>query len=68
MGEFFNYDNAMLLSIADTLNLNQKERDMFLHDINNLRGEEWLPDIERYCNPVQIEDFKEIIHYEEIEK
>lgn len=32
----------------------------FVHDVNNLRGNEWLEDIENVCSPEEIKEFKEI--------
>lgn len=47
--------------ISRQLQLNEIETDLLLHDINNLRGEEWLPDIEANCSQDIINSFKKLI-------
>lgn len=47
--------------ISRQLQLNAIETDLLLHDINNLRGEEWLPDIEANCSQDIINSFKKLI-------
>lgn len=36
------------------------EIDEFVSDINNLRGDEWLDEIEKVCTEEEIAEFKEL--------
>lgn len=47
--------------IVKQANLNSYEADMLLHDINNLRGNEWLDVVKKYCSKRVISTFKKII-------
>lgn len=47
--------------IVKQANLNSYEADMLLHDINNLRGNEWLDVVEKHCSKRVISTFKKII-------
>ena len=46
--------------ITKEANLNYYESDMLLHDINNLRGDEWLETIKAGCSEETIRQFKKM--------
>lgn len=46
--------------ISKEANLNYYESDMLLHDINNLRGDEWLNTVMQSCSKEIIKEFKKI--------
>lgn len=48
--------------ISKEANLNYYESDMLLHDINNLRGDEWLNTVMQSCSKDTIRKFKRIIN------
>ena len=48
--------------ISKEANLNYCESDMLLHDINNLRGNEWLNTVMQSCSKDTIRKFKRIIN------
>lgn len=48
--------------ISKEANLNYYESDMLLHDINNLRGDEWLNTVMQNCSKETIQKFKRIIN------
>ena len=41
--------------------LDSYEADMLLHDINNLRGDEWIETIEEYCEEETKNQFLKLI-------
>lgn len=47
--------------ITKEANLNYYESDMLLHDINNLRGDEWLETAKANCSKKTIRNFKKVI-------
>ena len=47
--------------ITKEANLNYYESDMLLHDINNLRGNEWMETVKANCNKKTIREFKKVI-------
>lgn len=47
--------------ITKEANLNYYESDMLLHDINNLRGDEWLETVKANCSKKTIREFKKVI-------
>ena len=47
--------------IAKQADLDSYESDMLLHDINNLRGDEWIEIIEEYCEEETKNQFFELI-------
>ena len=51
--------------ISRQLRLNKIETDLLLHDINNLRGEEWLSEIEANCSQDIVKTFKKLIKAKE---
>lgn len=51
----------LVLKITKQANLTNYESEMLLHDINNLRGNEWLDVVENYCTKDVIKAFKKII-------
>lgn len=55
----------LVLKIAKQAKLTHEEREMLLHDINNLRGDEWLEVVEDCCSKKTIKEFKEIINYDD---
>lgn len=55
----------LVLKITKQAKLTREEREMLLHDINNLRGDEWLEVVEDYCSKKTIKEFKEIINYDD---
>ena len=56
--------------ISKYLKLNNKEKDMLIHDINNLRGNEWLEDIKSLNKPDLTKKFIEIaqIHEDDLDE
>lgn len=48
--------DELISKIANEMELNEYEKEMFIHDVNNLRGGEWLEEILECCS---IETFKE---------
>lgn len=47
--------------VSKQLNLSDVEEDGLLHDINNLRGNEWLDLVEENCDEETIKEFKKSI-------
>ena len=46
--------------IAKALKLNRRDFDMLVHDINNLRGDEWLEQVESIGDEELLKQFKEV--------
>ena len=38
----FSYNGDWAEYLTEILNLNEDEEDMLIHDLNNLRGDEWI--------------------------
>lgn len=50
----------LIFEIAKQLELNKTDVEMLLHDVNNLRGEEWLKQIEEGCSEEVVSRFKKV--------
>jgi len=55
---------ALINKIGKELNLSVMERNDLCHDLNNLRGEEWLDWIEEDCTKETVKEFKKLLGYE----
>ncbi len=47
--------------LTKLLNLDANDSDMLLHDINNLRGDEWLDVIKKECSEEILKKYKMFI-------
>lgn len=58
-----NYDNKteILDAIADELKLNDYTKEVLIHDVNNLRGDEWVKVIKTSCSPELVAKFMKLI-------
>ena len=64
--KYHNYDAfdwAKLLS--SKLKLTRADRDMLLHDLNNLRGNEWIDEVSCIRNAQLVEAFKAFVGQED---
>ena len=52
--------NDVIQEIINKLNLSAHDAEMFIHDINNLRGHEWLDEIEKIGDACLFVKFKVI--------
>lgn len=66
-GNDYMYKDNLLFEIAKKLDLDAEEHEMLVHDVNNLRGDEWIEEIETLDDGELIEAFKELIHYHDDE-
>lgn len=55
--------NEVIQKIINKLDLSSCDAEMFIHDTNNLRGCEWLDDIEEFCGEKLLAQYKAIINY-----
>lgn len=53
--------DELVYDIAKQADLDTYEADMLLHDINNLRGDEWIEIIEEYCEEETKNQFFELV-------
>lgn len=53
--------NELVDDIAKQADLDFYEADMLIHDINNLRGDEWIEIIEEYCEEETKNQFFELV-------
>lgn len=59
MDSFQKFD--ILLTVAKKLNLTGYDYEQLVHDVNNLRGKEWLPEIEKLGSPDLLRKFKMVL-------
>lgn len=55
----------LVRKISHEAGLDAYETMTLLHDINNLRGDEWLDVVEEYCSAETIEQFKKVAEISE---
>lgn len=53
----------VLFTVAKKLNLENYEYEMLIHDVNNLRGNEWTEYVEETGDKELIKAFKQVITY-----
>lgn len=58
----------LINKIHKELDLTLDEVDDLIHDLNNLRGDEWLDIVEEGCSKNTIKKFKKFIDYDEDEE
>lgn len=60
--------NETIQKVINTLNLSAADAEMLIHDVNNLRGHEWLEAIENLGDAELLASFKSAINYQEDEE
>lgn len=60
--------DELLYTIAMKLHLGMEEYDMLIHDVNNLRGNEWIETVEQLNDEELIQEFKELVSPEDDEE
>ena len=61
-------DYRFIRDLCSKLNLNRYEASMLVHDINNLRGEEWLDQVKSLNDNNILLNFKKIAQIEDLEE
>ena len=56
----FYTEEKVINKIVRMLSLDDQEQEMLIHDIHNLRGCEWLEQVESLKNQTLLQQFKEI--------
>lgn len=51
----------LVLKIAKEMELNSYDTERLVHDINNLRGSEWLEEILECCSAETFKEFSKLI-------
>lgn len=59
-------DEKFIHKIARKLGLDASEKETFIHDVNNLRGDEWINEVKAEC-PQYLDRFKKIAEIEDDE-
>ena len=59
--EVIMYVEELVDNISKEANLTFNEKEMLLHDINNLRAYEWAEIVEEHCAKKTIEEFNSLI-------
>lgn len=54
--------DELFLKISDEMNLNAYETEMLIHDVHNLRGDEWIEDIKERCSRATSKRFQATIN------
>lgn len=50
-----------LWELCQQMRLDKDESEMFLHDVNNLRGDEWLSVVQESCSLQMFRQFKKLV-------
>lgn len=50
----------LIYELAKKMGLSKYEHEMFLHDVNNLRGSEWLDQVQDLSDEELLKNFKEV--------
>lgn len=56
------YEEELINEVADELKLTVIEKDNFIHDVNNLRGDEWFSIVRESCSLRLANAFENLIN------